>query len=189
MNNFDIWLLAIGLAMDCTTVSMTSGIIQKKIVWRSILRMAFFFGLFQAIMPLIGWLSTNYFNRQIESFDHWIAFFLLALVGGKMLKDAFSKEEECNSFNPNSIKVIITLAIATSIDALAIGISFSCLGMNTISYILYPIAVIGFVSFVLSIAGNILGVFFGSKINLRAELLGGIVLLAIGIKILIQHLN
>ena len=106
-----------------------------------------------------------------------------------MLKDAFSKEEECNSFNPNSIKVIITLAIATSIDALAIGISFSCLGMNMISDILYPIAVIGFVSFALSIVGNILGVFFGSKINLRAELLGGIVLLAIGIKILIQHLN
>ena len=189
MNNFDIWLIAIGLAMDCTTVSITSGMILKKIIWKSIIRMAFFFGLFQAIMPLIGWLSTNYFSRQIEEFDHWIAFLFLVLIGGKMIKDAFTKEDEENTFNPNSMKVILTLAVATSIDALAIGVSFSCLGMNSISQILSPIVIIGFVSFVLSILGFILGACFGSRINFKTELLGGIVLIIIGVKILIQHLT
>lgn len=188
MNSFEIWLLAIGLAMDCFTVSITSGIILKKIIWKSVLKMAFFFGLFQALMPLIGWVSTNYFNREVEDFDHWIAFLLLAFIGGKMVKESFSKEEDKKAFNPGSMKVILTLSVATSIDALAVGISFACLDMNSFSDIISPITIIGFVSFIFSIIGNIIGAYFGSKVNLKAELLGGIVLLVIGFKILIQHL-
>lgn len=188
MNNLEIWLLAIGLAMDCFTVSITSGLILKKIDWKAILTMAFFFGLFQAVMPLIGWFSTNHFNSLIEDFDHWIAFLLLAFIGGKMIKESFEQDDDKRCFNPRSLKVVLTLSVATSIDALAIGISFACLGMNTLTQILYPILIIGLVSFIFSIAGNIIGTYFGSKVNLKAELLGGIVLLIIGFKILIQHL-
>ena len=187
MNNLEIWLIAIGLAMDCFTVSIASGIILKRSIWSVILKMAFFFGLFQAIMPLIGWLSTNHFNSLIEDFDHWIAFLLLAFIGGKMIKESLCEDDK-KSFNPRSLKVILTLSVATSIDALAIGISFACLGMSTISSILYPIAVIGFASFLFSITGNLIGIYFGSKTDIKAELWGGIVLLIIGFKILIQHI-
>ncbi len=188
MSTLEIWLLAISLAMDCFTVSITSGIILKKKCWSTILKMAFFFGLFQAIMPLIGWFCTNNFNKLIESFDHWIAFILLALIGGKMIKESFCQEEEKRCFNPCSLKVILTLAVATSIDALAVGISFVCIGMNTISSIITPVIIIGIVSFAASIIGNLIGIYFGNRFKIKTELIGGIILIIIGLKILFQHL-
>ena len=188
MNNLEIWLLAISLAMDCFTVSITSGIILRKICWRTCLTMAFFFGLFQALMPLAGWFFASRFNHLIESFDHWIAFGLLAFLGFKMIKDGISGDEKC-CFDPNRMKVILTLAVATSIDALAVGISFAFVGMNTFLSILYSIAIIGLVSFVLSVIGNLLGVFFGKHMHLRTEILGGVILIAIGTKILFEHLQ
>ena len=164
MTGLEIWLLAIGLAMDCFAVSIASGIILKRIQWRPMLVMALAFGLFQALMPFIGWMFAKTFSHLIESVDHWIAFAIP--------------------------KVVFTMAIATSIDALAIGISFALLGINNYTEILSPILIIGFVSFVMSL----IGLYFGIKCGcgcarkLKAELWGGIILVAIGLKILIEHL-
>ena len=190
MTGLEIWLLAIGLAMDCLAVSIASGIILKRIQWRPMLVMAFFFGLFQAIMPLLGWLGASTFSHLIESADHWIAFAILAFLGGRMIKESFKEEDCCQRFNPASLKVVITMAIATSIDALAIGVSFAFLGIKSCSSILYPVGIIGFVSFLMSLIGLIFGIRFGCGIarKLRAELWGGIILILIGTKILIEHL-
>lgn len=190
MTGLEIWLLAIGLAMDCLAVSIASGIILKRIQWRPMLVMAFFFGLFQAIMPLLGWLGASTFSHLIESVDHWIAFAILAFLGGRMIKESFKEEDCCQRFNPTSLKVVITMAIATSIDALAIGVSFAFLGIKSCSSILYPVGIIGFVSFLMSLIGLIFGIRFGCGIarKLRAELWGGIILILIGTKILIEHL-
>ena len=190
MTGLEIWLLAIGLAMDCLAVSIASGIILKRIQWRPMLVTAFFFGLFQAIMPLLGWLGASTFSHLIESVDHWIAFAILAFLGGRMIKESFKEEDCCQRFNPASLKVVITMAIATSIDALAIGVSFAFLGIKSCSSILYPVGIIGFVSFLMSLIGLIFGIRFGCGIarKLRAELWGGIILILIGTKILIEHL-
>ena len=190
MTGLEIWLLAIGLAMDCLAVSIASGIILKRIQWRPMLVMAFFFGLFQAIMPLLGWLGASTFSHLIESVDHWIAFAILAFLGGRMIKESFKEEDCCQRFNPASLKVVITMAIATSIYALAIGVSFAFLGIKSCSSILYPVGIIGFVSFLMSLIGLIFGIRFGCGIarKLRAELWGGIILILIGTKILIEHL-
>ena len=190
MTGLEIWLLAVGLAMDCFAVSIASGIILKRIQWRPMLVMAFFFGLFQAIMPLLGWLGASTFSHLIESVDHWIAFAILAFLGGRMIKESFKEEDCCQRFNPASLKVVITMAIATSIDALAIGVSFAFLGIKSCSSILYPVGIIGFVSFLMSLIGLIFGIRFGCGIarKLRAELWGGIILILIGTKILIEHL-
>lgn len=134
MTSLEIGLLAIGLAMDCFTVSIASGIILKRIQWRPMFVMALSFGAFQALMPLLGWLCTNAFSTLIESYDHWIAFALLAFLGGKMIWESFKGEDECHHFNPASLKVVFTLGIATSIDALAVGISFTSLGNENNSF-------------------------------------------------------
>lgn len=188
MSTIEIWLLAISLAMDCFTVSITSGIIMRRICWRTILVMSFFFGLFQALMPLIGWFCASRFYHLIESFDHWIAFGLLTFLGIRMIKENFSNDNKC-CFDPTLLKVILMLAIATSIDALAVGISFAFVGMDTFISILFPIFIIGLVSFVMSIIGNLAGIYLGKHVNLHMELWGGIILIGIGIKILIEHLS
>jgi len=171
-------------------VSIASGIILKRTQWRPMLVMALAFGLFQALMPFIGWMFAKTFSHLIESIDHWIAFAILAFLGGRMILESF-KDEDCRqTFNPASPKVVFTMAIATSIDALAIGISFALLGINNYTDILSPILIIGFVSFVMSL----IGLYFGIKCGcgcarkLKAELWGGIILVAIGLKILIEHL-
>lgn len=190
MTGLEIWLLAIGLAMDCLAVSIASGIILRHYQWRPMLIMAFFFGLFQALMPFLGWMGANSFSHLIESVDHWIAFAILAFLGGRMILESF-KDEDCRKeFNPASLKVVLTLAIATSIDALAIGVSFAFLGIKDFQAILPPIGIIGFVSFVISLLGLIFGIKFGCGFarKLRAELWGGVILVAIGTKILIEHL-
>ncbi|MBR2161393.1 MAG: manganese efflux pump [Bacteroidaceae bacterium] len=189
MSALDLWLLAIGLAMDCFTVSIASGIILKRIEWKPILSMAFCFGLFQALMPLISWALFVKVGSLLQQIDHWVAFGLLLFLGGNMIREAFSKEEE-HHFNPHRWVVILTLAVATSIDALAVGISFAFIGFNTLASMVYPLVVIGLVSFVFSLVGSGLGIWFGIGIakKLKPELLGGIILIIIGCKIVIQHL-
>ena len=188
MSTLEIWLLAVSLAMDCFSVSITSGIILRRICWRTFLTIAFFFGLFQAMMPLMGWFATNHFHSLIENYDHWIAFGLLFFLGARMIKESFGDEEE-HHFNPTRLLVILTLAVATSIDALAVGISFACTGMTTWESISFPILIIGIVSSAFSILGCLIGVYFGKRVNLRAELWAGIILIGIGVKILIEHLG
>lgn len=187
MSILEIWLLAVSLAIDCFTVSITSGIILHRIRWGIFLKMAFLFGLFQAAMPFLGWLGASRFNHLIETYDHWIAFALLAFLGIRMIREHFKGEEE-RSFDPTRMKVILTLAVATSIDALAVGISFAFTGFRTLSSLLYPLTAIGIASFVISLAGSLIGVFFGKRFNLRVEIFGGLVLIGIGVKILFEHL-
>lgn len=194
MNLLDIILLAIALAMDCFTVSIVSGIILQKqsedlIPHSSIFRMAFLFGFFQAMMPLFGWLGMSHFQSYMEAYDHWIAFCMLAFIGGKMMKESFDDEED-QHFNPCKLKTQLLLAIATSIDALAVGISFACTGYTVISQLTLPLIIIGVVSFLFSIIGYRLGRRFGKTITrrLKPELLGGVILIIIGVKILLSHL-
>lgn len=174
--------------MDCFSVSIASGAILRRVVWRVLLLMAVSFGVFQGLMPLIGWLLTFHFQQWVEQFDHWIAFGLLLYLGVNMIRSSFQEEEE-KSFNPHRVSTILTLSIATSIDALAVGISFVCMGLLQVGQLLYPITVIGICSFILSLAGSLVGIFFGRRYNFRAELLGGIVLIFIGVRVLFSHLG
>ncbi len=189
MTGLEIWLLAVGLAMDCLAVSIASGIILKHVQWRPMLVMAFFFGLFQAIMPLLGWLGASTFSHLIENVDHWIAFGILFLLGGRMIWESF-KDEECRKdFDPTALKVVLTLAVATSIDALAVGVSFAFLGVDDFRSILSPVGIIGFVSFAISLMGVYFGIRCGCGFarKLHAERWGGVILVVIGLKILIEH--
>ena len=190
MSLIDITFLALALAMDCFTVSIVSGVIIRKYILSIILRMAILFGLFQAMMPFIGWLGTSYFSHYLESVDHWIAFCLLAFLGGKMIKDSFGSEEEAH-FDPSKLTSQLLFAVATSIDALAVGISFACLGYKNIEQLTLPLIVIGVCSFVMSILGNILGVMCGKSIvkRLKPEFIGGVILLLIGFRILYEHIS
>ena len=189
MTILDILLIAVALAMDCFTVSMVSGVMTRKMFWGRNLRMAFLFGFFQAATPFIGWIAIHYFQSSVEAYDHWIAFGLLLLIGGKMILDAFKEEDEA-TFNPLNLGTQLTLAVATSIDALAVGISFSCSGYGTVQSLILPLAVIGLVSFIFSIAGLLLGVRFGGAVarRFKPEIIGGVILIAIGVKILLEHL-
>lgn len=190
MSLIDITFLALALAMDCFTVSIVSGVIIRKYILSIIFRMAILFGLFQAMMPFIGWLGTSYFSHYLESVDHWIAFGLLAFLGGKMIKDSFGSEEEAH-FDPSKLTSQLLFAVATSIDALAVGISFACLGYKNIEQLTLPLIVIGVCSFVMSILGNILGVMCGKSIvkRLKPEFIGGVILLLIGFRILYEHIS
>ena len=187
---FDLFLLSVALAMDCFTVSIMSGVILRRPVSGAILRMALLFGLFQAAMPLIGWFGTAYFSHYVEAIDHWIAFGLLVFIGGKMVKDSFQKDDDHRSFNPLSLNTQVLLAVATSIDALAVGVSMACLGYEHASPLPLPLTMIGVVSFIFSPLGYVLGGRFGRMIahRLRPELVGGLVLIFIGCKVLVTHL-
>jgi len=189
MGDLEIWFLAVALAMDCFTVSIASGIILKKIEWKTIGLMSFCFGLFQTVMPVIGWLLTNRFRSLIENFDHWVAFGLLLFLGARMIWENIRENKEEAHFTPSSLKVILTLAVATSIDALAVGISFVCLGMDKFNLILYPISVIGLVSFLFTLVGSFIGIFIGRRFNWPVGMIGGLILIVIGFKILLEHLN
>ena len=183
-------LIALALAMDCFAVSVVCAVILRKTAGSVLLRLAFLFGFFQALMPLIGWALTSRFSTQLQAFDHWIAFAMLALIGGKMIVDSF-KEEEKPSLNPGDVKTQVLLAVATSIDALAVGISYACTGYDTLGSLAWPLGAIGAVSFLGSLSGFALAFRFGEKVTRRfkPELLGGLILIAIGIKILIEHLT
>ncbi len=178
-----ILVIAIALSMDAFSVSIATGAAYKKTGNRIALKMAFFFGFFQAFMPVIGWLLGLTFRKYIESFDHWVAFALLALVGGKMIYEAiFTKEDQKNN-GVMTLTLLLILSIATSIDALAVGITFSLMDQS----IAEAVIIIGLVTFAFSYIGVFIGEKLGHFFENKIEIAGGLVLIAIGIKILIEH--
>jgi putative Mn2+ efflux pump MntP len=183
-------LIALALAMDCFAVSVVCSVILRRKATGIMLRLAFLFGLFQALMPLIGWLLTSFLQEEIEAYDHWVAFGMLAFIGGKMIRDSFKEEDEA-SIHPERWSTALLLAVATSIDALAVGITYACTGYCSIGSLTAPLVTIGLVSFLMSILGYRLGTRFGEAVNrkMRPELLGGIILIAIGLRILAEHLG
>ena len=185
----EVILLAVSLAIDCFTVSVASGAILKRTLWRTLLTMAFFFGLFHALMPFLGWLGASRFQHLIEEYDHWMAFGLLLFLGVRMLREGFRDEDDTQHFDPTRMRTILSLAVATSIDALAVGISFAFAGYPSVGQLGVPLLAIGLASFVLSVAGFLIGVFFGRRFHFRMEIFGGLVLIGIGVKILLEHLG
>ena len=188
----DILFLSAALAMDCFTVSIVCGISCGRWVSRLMLQLSVLFGLFQALMPLLGWFGTSFFSRYIEAIDHWIAFGLLAFLGGRMIRDSIisRNDNEEHSSVPSALTTQLMLAVATSIDALAIGISFACTGYKTMQQLFMPLVLIGLGSFLFSLLGNMLGIRFGIAIKrrLNPELFGGVVLVFIGVKVLLSHI-
>lgn len=184
MSFIEIILIAIGLSLDAFAVSITSGVTINNLKVRHAFKIAAFFGIFQAIMPLIGYLAGISLNKYITSYDHWIAFGLLAFIGGKMIYEGFQIEKcEMDKDCLNSVTLLI-LAIATSIDALAVGVVFSSLSLS----IIIPVIIIGLITFVICFAGVYIGDKFGSFFEKKMELIGGAVLILIGLKILIEHI-
>lgn len=183
MDYLTIILTAVGLAMDCLAVSISCGITMNEFNRRDAVMLAIFFGGFQGGMALLGWLGGTGFAGQIEFIDHWIAFGLLAIIGGKMIKEGMEKKQECETFNIRKMKVLIVLSIATSIDALAIGITYAFLQTP----ILIPVLLIGIMSFLFAIMGSTLGKKLGQFFGNRMEIIGGIILISLGIKILLEH--
>ena len=184
----ELALLAVGLSMDAFAVSVGKGLCAPRVRLRHCLTCGVYFGGFQALMPLLGYYLCTSFARYITRFDHWIAFVLLALIGANMLREAFSKEEEDESEksgNSFGFKSMLLLALATSIDALAVGVSFALLeGVNILAAVLF----IGAVTFILSAVGLKVGNAFGLKYKKKAEIVGGLILIVMGAKILIDHL-
>ena len=186
MGFFELFLIGIGLSMDAFAVAICKGLGMERINKRDALLLALFFGGFQALMPLTGYLLGSRFASYIERWDHWIAFVLLALIGGNMIRESREQEEEetkhCGSIR---YRELFTLAVATSIDALAVGVTFAFLQVNIVP----AITIIGCTTFVISIAGVYVGNVFGSRYKSRAELTGGVILILIGLKILLEHLG
>ena len=182
-------LLGVGLAMDAFAVSICKGLAMRKVNKKQAVIIALFFGGFQAIMPVIGWLVCKGFQTYIEAFDHWIAFALLAFIGVKMIIETLREKEDDVVIEemdpPLDMKEMLMLAIATSIDALAVGISLAALDRPIVE----SAAIIGAVTFVISIIGVYIGNFFGNRYKKRAELTGGIILVLIGVKILCEHMG
>ncbi len=184
MELITIIVIAVGLAMDAFVVSIVSGSAYKQLHVKHALRMALFFGAFQAFMPLIGSLAGLSLKDYIADYDHWVAFALLAAVGGKMIYESFKIKSIEDNPDPSNIFVLLVLSIATSIDALAIGITLSLI----ISSVTLAVIIIGLITFALSYAGVLIGKKFGHFFENRIEALGGLVLIGIGIKILCEHL-
>lgn len=183
MNILEIFIIAVGLSMDAFAVSICKGLSVQMLKPKHMLLVGVYFGGFQAIMPLLGYLLGKQFEWLITSVDHWIAFGLLVLIGANMIKESFDKSDEVNdSF---SVKSMLLLAVATSIDALAVGVTFAFLDVQIVP----AIAIIGTTTFVLSVIGIKVGNVFGAKFKSKAELAGGIVLVLMGIKILLEHLG
>lgn len=180
----ELFILAVGLSMDAFAVSVCKGLSIQKLKPRHAVIVGAWFGAFQALMPAIGWLLGSAFADMIEAVDHWIAFVLLALIGGNMIREALGHEEE--DADPSLAPIaMLLLAVATSIDALAVGVTFAFLQVR----ILPAVALIGAVTFLFSAAGVKLGSVFGIRYKSKAELLGGIVLILMGTKILLEHLG
>lgn len=188
MSVLDIFLLGVGLSMDAFAVAICKGLAMKKVNKKQMLLIALFFGGFQALMPLIGWLVGSTFAKKIAAFDHWIAFILLAIIGGNMVVDAIKEWKEEDKVEivdpPIDFKELTLLSIATSIDALACGVTFS---FYEDFNIIKAIAIIGVTTFVISAGGVYVGNIFGDKYKAKAQLVGGIILIFLGIKILLEH--
>lgn len=184
----ELLLMGVGLAMDAFAVSVCKGLAMRKVNKKQAFIIALFFGGFQALMPFIGWALGIQFERYITSIDHWIVFILLGFIGGKMIVEAVKPEEdeEIEQMDPPlDIKQLTILAVATSIDALAVGITFAFLNYPIVE----AITIIGVITFIICIAGVYVGNFFGSKYKNKAELAGGLILILIGLKILLSHLG
>lgn len=188
MGFLELFLIGAGLSMDAFAVAVCKGLSMRKINYSHAVIIALFFGGFQALMPLLGWLAGKQFERYITSIDHWIAFALLLIIGGKMAYEAItekSSDEKCG-IDPHlklNYKELFTLAVATSIDALAVGVTFAFLNVN----IWAAISIIGITTFILSFVGVIVGNKFGSIYKRKAEIAGGVVLILMGLKILLER--
>ena len=186
MTFLELLLIAIGLSMDAFSVSICKGLTTKRFSWRMALICGLWFGLFQAVMPTIGYYLGAQFQELVEAYDHWIAFGLLFLIGANMIREAvWGKKEENKDNNSLGFKTMLFLAIATSIDALAVGVSFACIQVQLWSSVL----IIGLTTFLFSVLGVKIGNVFGSKYEKSAGVAGGIILIIIGLKILLEHLG
>ncbi len=183
----ELFLIGIGLAMDAFAVAVCKGLAMKSLNKKQAIVIGLYFGGFQALMPFIGWLLGIQFQRYITAVDHWIAFVLLGVIGGKMIKEAFDKDHDVIEIadKPLNHKEMLLMSIATSIDALAIGITFAVLGTPIVG----AISIIGITTFFISILGVVIGNFFGSSYKNKAEFIGGLILVLLGIKILLEHLG
>lgn len=184
MSIIELFLIAFGLSMDAFAVAVCKGLALKSVSLRHSVKAGLWFGGFQALMPLIGYFCGYWFRDYISAFDHWIAFALLSILGIKMIKEALSHEEE-ETDSAMDFKNMLILAVATSIDALAAGISFAFLDVN----IWWAIGFIGCITFILSALGIKIGSIFGAKFKSKAEILGGLILIFMGVKILLEHLG
>lgn len=184
MSLTELFVIAVGLSMDAFAVSVCKGLAMPKMSWRGAFLVGAYFGGFQALMPFLGYLLGSGFNHYISAYDHWIAFLLLAIIGGNMIKEAMSNEEECADASLD-VKTMTLLAVATSIDALAVGVTFAFLEVP----ITAAVSFIGVVTFSLSVVGVKVGNVFGSRYKSKAELTGGIILICMGVKILLEHLE
>ena len=183
MHLSELLIIAVGVSMDAFAVSICKGLSVRALQPRHSATTALWFGGFQALMPVIGYFLASSFANFVASVDHWIAFILLAIIGGKMLKDSFEKDESCE-VNPDfSFKTMFAMAVATSIDALAVGVSFAFLKVN----IWYAVLLIGIITGAFSAVGIYIGNLFGSKYKYKAEFVGGFILVAMGLKILLEH--
>lgn len=180
MGLLELFVLAVGLSMDAFAVSICKGLSLGKIKAKHMCIAGAWFGGFQALMPLIGYFLGSFFAETITKYDHWIAFVLLVLIGGNMIKEAFGKEEELN--NAMDVKTMLLLAVATSIDALAVGVTFAFLQVQIVPAIIF----IGAVTFAFSAVGIKIGSIFGTKYKSKAEFIGGVILILIGLKILLE---
>ena len=189
MGFIEFFLTGIGLSMDAFAVAICKGLGMRKVNYKQMLLIALFFGGFQALMPLLGWLLGRQFEQYITSVDHWIAFALLVLIGANMLREARKGDDTTDAETvydaPLPLGQLLLMAIATSIDALAVGISFAFLGVN----IWLAIAIIGTTTFLISAAGVFIGNRFGNRYEKRATIAGGIILILLGVKILLEHLG
>ena len=190
MGFLELALIGVGLSMDAFAVSICKGLSMRKVDKKYMLVLAAFFGGFQALMPTLGWFLGSQFQTYITAIDHWIAFILLTLIGGKMILDVIKEKGENEEVCPDDsvridLKEFFLLAVATSIDALAVGITFACLQVKLAS----SVTIIGCITFCFTIAGVLIGNVFGTKFKDKATILGGVILIAIGVKILLEHLG
>jgi len=183
-NMLTIFIIALGLAMDAFAVAITVGYVLPRFSYRAVFRLSWHFGLFQFLMPILGWAAGLTVNQWIMSYDHWIAFGLLGFIGGKMIYESFQFKSVKNRTDPTRGWNLIILSVATSIDALAIGLSMAVLGVR----VWQPSAIIGVVAATMTVAGMYLGRTMGQHLGHRMEFIGGIILIGIGVKILIEHL-
>lgn len=184
MSLFTLFVTAVGLSMDAFAVSICKGLAMKKLSWKKALIIGLWFGGFQALMPSVGYLLGSRFEKYVTSIDHWIAFVLLALIGINMIRESLSDEEE-NANDAVDFKTMLLLAIATSIDALAVGVTYAFLQVQIVP----AVSFIGIITFSLSIVGVKIGNVFGLKYKTKAEIAGGVILLLMGAKILLEHLG
>ena len=184
MGLIELFLMAVGLSMDAFAVSVCKGLAMKKCTWTKAGVVGLYFGVFQAGMPAVGYLLGSQFKEVITSIDHWIAFILLGLIGASMIKEAFG-EEGCEADDSLDVKTMLTLAVATSIDALAVGITFAFLQVEIVP----AVSFIGVTTFIISVAGVKIGNVFGSRWQKGAQIAGGVILICLGVKILVEHLG